>query len=170
MFKFSKILQCIFHKNIRSYMLEKLRKTLYYLFMYSRIQYGIEVYEIAALYLYLWSSGQIPTWVSRPRGVAGCARLWLGESSLKGVDWWTVHNVWFEVVPLWDSPREVRILLCVTISSDCLVFELVVRSCATGGGFELKQLSISYTLHRINFWMYYLINTIGTIQTTSIGN
>ena len=48
------------------------------------------------LYLYLWSEG--------------CARLWLGESSLKGVDWWTVHNVWIKVVPLWASPRKVRIL------------------------------------------------------------
>ena len=68
--------------------------------------------------------------------VAGCTGLWLGESSLKGVDWWTVHNVWFKIVPRWDSPSEVRIFRCVTISSDCLVFESVVRSCATGGGFE----------------------------------
>ena len=34
--------------NIRSYMPEKLRKTLYYAFIYSRIQYGIEVYGSAA--------------------------------------------------------------------------------------------------------------------------
>ena len=59
-----------------------------------------------SLNLNLWSSEQNPTWVSRPRGVAGWARLWLGESSLKGVDWWTVHNVWFEVVPLWDTRSE----------------------------------------------------------------
>ena len=34
--------------NIRSYMPEKLRKTFYYAFIYSRIQYGIEVYGSAA--------------------------------------------------------------------------------------------------------------------------
>ena len=34
--------------NIRSYTLERLRKTLYYAFTYSRIQYGIEVYGSAA--------------------------------------------------------------------------------------------------------------------------
>ena len=34
--------------NIRSYMPEKLRKTLYYAFIYSIIQYGIEVYGSAA--------------------------------------------------------------------------------------------------------------------------
>ena len=34
--------------NIRSYMPEKLRKTLYYAFIYSRIQYGIGVYGSAA--------------------------------------------------------------------------------------------------------------------------
>ena len=37
-------------------------------------------------------------------------------------------------------------------------------------GVQLKQLLISYMLHRINSWRYYLTNTIGTILTTSTGN
>ena len=53
--------------------------------------------------------------------------------------WGSVHivySVWVQIILLRNSPWEIWRLQCITVRSDCPVFELVVRECKTGGRFK----------------------------------